>query len=148
MRSSSALGKTVPTVEITPVSSNGVWLLARDKELFMSYEDFPQVKFPAGIEPDRKKRRNMIVKTLSQAAVSSQRGARPNWTGSGPAIGLSGLSTPLPSKGPEPWWKPWRFERMSFESNPTGPFQFSRKILNSPCRPLRMPPLEHPQVSR
>ena len=34
----------------------------------------PQVKFLAGIEPDRKKRRNMMVKTLSQAAVSSQPG--------------------------------------------------------------------------
>jgi len=30
-----------PTVEVTNISSHGVWLLAHDKELFMSYEDFP-----------------------------------------------------------------------------------------------------------
>ena len=31
-------------VEVTHISSNGVWLLAGDKELFMSYEDFPWFK--------------------------------------------------------------------------------------------------------
>jgi serine protease AprX len=34
----------------------------------------PQMKFLAGIEPDRKKRRNMMVRILRQAAVSSQPG--------------------------------------------------------------------------
>jgi len=28
-------------VEVTNISTHGVWLLFRDKELFMSYEDFP-----------------------------------------------------------------------------------------------------------
>lgn len=31
-------------VEVTHISSHGVWLLARGKELFMSYEDFPWFK--------------------------------------------------------------------------------------------------------
>jgi hypothetical protein len=31
-------------VEVTHISSNGVWLLTGDKELFMSYEDFPWFK--------------------------------------------------------------------------------------------------------
>lgn len=31
-------------VEITHISSNGVWLLAHDKEMFMSFEDFPWFK--------------------------------------------------------------------------------------------------------
>ena len=44
MRSSSALGKTEPAVEVAHISGNGVWLLAHDKELFMSYEDFPWFK--------------------------------------------------------------------------------------------------------
>ena len=29
------------SVKITHISGSGVWLLARDKELFMAYEDFP-----------------------------------------------------------------------------------------------------------
>ncbi len=37
-------GKTTAGVEITHISGNGVWLLAGDKELFMSYEDFPWFK--------------------------------------------------------------------------------------------------------
>lgn len=39
--SSKPFGKTSSGVEVTNVSSHGVWLLAGDKELFMSYEDFP-----------------------------------------------------------------------------------------------------------
>jgi hypothetical protein len=27
--------------QITRISSNGIWLLARNEELFLSYEDFP-----------------------------------------------------------------------------------------------------------
>jgi hypothetical protein len=42
--SSEALGKHTSQIEITNISSHGVWLLARGKELFMSYEDFPWFK--------------------------------------------------------------------------------------------------------
>ena len=42
--SSRTLGKNAEAVEITNISANGVWLLAGDKELFMSYEDFPWFK--------------------------------------------------------------------------------------------------------
>jgi hypothetical protein len=43
MKSSRALGKNV-SAEITHISSSGIWLLTRDKELFMAYEDFPWFK--------------------------------------------------------------------------------------------------------
>jgi len=39
-----ARGKNTSLVEITNISSHGVWLLAHDKELFMSYKDFPWFK--------------------------------------------------------------------------------------------------------
>ena len=39
--SSSPNGSDTSTVEVTHVSANGVWLLAHDTEMFMSYEDFP-----------------------------------------------------------------------------------------------------------
>ncbi|MFH0801778.1 MAG: DUF2442 domain-containing protein [bacterium] len=42
--SSKTLGKNAETVEVTNISSNGVWLLAKGKELFMSYEYFPWFK--------------------------------------------------------------------------------------------------------
>jgi hypothetical protein len=42
--SSSALGKNISAVEVTHVSSHGVWLLAREEELFMPYEQFPWFK--------------------------------------------------------------------------------------------------------
>jgi hypothetical protein len=42
--SSKGLGKSISAVEITHISGNGVWLLTEDKELFMSYEDFPWFK--------------------------------------------------------------------------------------------------------
>ena len=29
------------TVEVTNISGHGIWLLAGDQELFLSYEDFP-----------------------------------------------------------------------------------------------------------
>ena len=32
------------SAEVTHISKSGVWLLTRDKELFMSYEDFPWFK--------------------------------------------------------------------------------------------------------
>jgi len=34
-------GDSTLAVEVTNISSHGVWLLAHDKEFFMSYEDFP-----------------------------------------------------------------------------------------------------------
>lgn len=37
-------GKNTSEVEITHISSNGVWILAHAKELFMAYEDFPWFK--------------------------------------------------------------------------------------------------------
>jgi len=37
-------GNNTLAVEVTNVSSHGVWLLTHDKELFMSYEDFPWFK--------------------------------------------------------------------------------------------------------
>jgi hypothetical protein len=43
MKSSRPLGKNV-SVEITHISSSGIWLLAGDRELFMAYEDFPWFK--------------------------------------------------------------------------------------------------------
>ncbi len=38
---SKPLGKTTSSVEVTNVSGHGIWMLAGDKELFMSYEEFP-----------------------------------------------------------------------------------------------------------
>jgi hypothetical protein len=37
-------GERISEVEITHVSSHGVWLLAHGHELFMAYEDFPWFK--------------------------------------------------------------------------------------------------------
>ena len=42
--SSLAHGNNTLEVEVTNISAHGVWLLAHDKELFMSYEDFPWFK--------------------------------------------------------------------------------------------------------
>lgn len=42
--SSKTLGKNAERVEVTNISSNGVWLLTEGKELFMSYKDFPRFK--------------------------------------------------------------------------------------------------------
>lgn len=41
---SKTLGKSTSPVEVTNVSRHGVWLLAGEKELFMSYNDFPWFK--------------------------------------------------------------------------------------------------------
>ncbi|ALJ66429.1 MULTISPECIES: DUF2442 domain-containing protein [unclassified Synechocystis] len=38
------LGKNISTVEITHISSHGIWLLSGDNELFLSYDDFPWFK--------------------------------------------------------------------------------------------------------
>lgn len=37
-------GDNTSAVEVTHISIHGVWLLTRNKELFMSYEDFPWFK--------------------------------------------------------------------------------------------------------
>ena len=37
-------GENTSAVEVTNISNHGVWLLAHDKELFMSYDDFPWFK--------------------------------------------------------------------------------------------------------
>ena len=37
----SAHGKHTSVVEVTNISTHGLWLLAHDKELYLSYEDFP-----------------------------------------------------------------------------------------------------------
>lgn len=42
--SSLAHGKDTSVIEVTNISAHGVWLLAHDKELFMSYDDFPWFK--------------------------------------------------------------------------------------------------------
>jgi hypothetical protein len=42
--SSRTRGKNTETVEDTNISSHGIWLLTEDKELFMSYEEFPWFK--------------------------------------------------------------------------------------------------------
>ena len=44
MPNSEALGKNTATVEVTHISGKGVWLLAQDREMFMSYADFPWFK--------------------------------------------------------------------------------------------------------
>lgn len=41
---SEPLGKNISAVEVTNITRHGVWLLAGDRELFMSYEDFPWFK--------------------------------------------------------------------------------------------------------
>jgi hypothetical protein len=39
-----AHGNSISPVEVTHISSNGIWLLTHDEELFMSYDDFPWFK--------------------------------------------------------------------------------------------------------
>ena len=35
---------TVPEVAVTVIASHGVWLQVRERELFMSYDDFPGLR--------------------------------------------------------------------------------------------------------
>lgn len=42
--SSKPRGKTTSDVEVTNISSHGIWLLTKGRELFLSYEDFPWFK--------------------------------------------------------------------------------------------------------
>jgi hypothetical protein len=44
MMSSQALGRRTSEVEVTNISSHGMWLLTADKELFLPYEEFPWFK--------------------------------------------------------------------------------------------------------
>ena len=39
-----AHGNSTSAVEVTNISSHEIWLLAHEKELFMSYSDFPWFK--------------------------------------------------------------------------------------------------------
>jgi hypothetical protein len=39
--SSEALGQSTSGPEVTHVSGHGIWLLVRDEELFLPYDDFP-----------------------------------------------------------------------------------------------------------
>lgn len=41
---SQALGANTSDLEVTHISSHGVWLLIRGNELFMPYEEFPWFK--------------------------------------------------------------------------------------------------------
>ena len=41
---SQALGKNTSHVEVTNISAHGIWLLSGERELFMSYDDFPWFK--------------------------------------------------------------------------------------------------------
>lgn len=40
----STLGKNTLAVEVTHISSHGIWLLAHNKELLLTYDDFPWFK--------------------------------------------------------------------------------------------------------
>jgi len=44
MTGSFALGTSTSGVEVTNISSQGIWLLARDKEMFLPYAQFPWFK--------------------------------------------------------------------------------------------------------
>ncbi len=41
---SEQLGKTVSDLEVTNISTHGIWLLVGEREFFLSYEDFPWFK--------------------------------------------------------------------------------------------------------
>ena len=41
---SRAPGKNTSEIEVTLISSHGIWLLAGDRELFMPYDEFPWFK--------------------------------------------------------------------------------------------------------
>ena len=41
---SQTLGKSTLAVEVTNISSHGIWLLTGEKELFLPYDEFPWFK--------------------------------------------------------------------------------------------------------
>ena len=52
-------GDDTSVVEVTNISSHGIWLLNCDKELFLSYDDFPwfkdqTIKSITNVEEERK----------------------------------------------------------------------------------------------
>ena len=72
----SALGSNTSDVEVTNISSHGVWLLAHDHELFMPYTDFPWFKTlsavlngNAGISPEMAIRLSIAFDTLSERKI-------------------------------------------------------------------------------
>ena len=44
MMNSEQLGKIASDVEVTNISTHGIWLLVDEREFFLSYEDFPWFK--------------------------------------------------------------------------------------------------------
>jgi len=44
MKNSLKLGRNILEVEVTNISNHGLWILTQDKELFLSYENFPWFK--------------------------------------------------------------------------------------------------------
>ena len=44
MMNSEQLGKIASDVEVTNISTHGIWLLVGEREFFLSYEDFPWFK--------------------------------------------------------------------------------------------------------
>ncbi len=44
MMNSEQLGKIASEVEVTNISTHGIWLLVGERELFLSYENFPWFK--------------------------------------------------------------------------------------------------------
>ena len=42
--SSRTRGKNTSAIEVTNISSHGIWLLTDEKELFLSYKEFPWFK--------------------------------------------------------------------------------------------------------
>jgi hypothetical protein len=41
---SETIGKNISKVEVTNISSHGIWILTENEEMFLSYEDFPWFK--------------------------------------------------------------------------------------------------------
>ena len=44
MKNSFKLGRNILEVEVTNISNHGLWVLTQNKELFLSYENFPWFK--------------------------------------------------------------------------------------------------------
>ncbi len=76
--SSQALGKNTSVVEVTNISKHGIWLLTREKELFIPYEEFPWFK-DATIHPClfqtllKNSCSSFITATLASKEISSSK---------------------------------------------------------------------------
>jgi len=44
MKNSFKLGRNILEAEVTNISNHGLWILTQNKELFLSYENFPWFK--------------------------------------------------------------------------------------------------------